>query len=209
MINPLQSSRLPLLVVVAVFAVAPLSTALGATAPEKEAEAATETKQAVPPSCGNGLLDASEDCKICPQDCTVSKCTATTSKHDVAVSFQWPPGTYPDTVVMVVSYRSNRLSLPGNRQAPETQKRLKSSGPFTAEAVFDMGYAARVVIGHDEQLPADLFRLEFDGCQGVGAPTADDLSCYVESCAMDGAAVVNCGCRIEGISAQASARSTE
>jgi len=145
--------------------------------------------------CGDGLLDAGENCKDCPADCAPQACTPSTSHAVFEIKFVPPLAPDVTTTVLRVAYRSDRLSLPGAGTEAPVRARIKPSPGAAMVVANDLDYAVRVVVSGSTALPPGvLFTLEFDGCNGAPAPSAADLSCAVEACANSSGPTNDCHC---------------
>ncbi len=171
---------------------------LGATSGKDPADTAKVGKSATAPTteCGNGILEAGESCDTCAEDCKIRDCEPTDTKYRVEFSAGWPASTFPDAATIMVAYRSDKLHLAGEDQDESVKAALTTKEkPYDIQAIRDFEYGARLVLAESERLPADgLFSLEFQGCKGAGAPTADDLRCIMEGCAGNGVDIANCTC---------------
>ncbi len=156
--------------------------------------AANESQKA---SCGNGLLEPGESCKTCAADCTPKECTPKNS-YRAAISVVSPEASPATAVTLQVSYRTNRLSIPGAKQDKATMARVdfgESASGITAAN--DLGYSIRLVRAESSALPAPMATVELDGCEGAPPPTDQDLVCIVEGCAGKGGVIADaCTCSV-------------
>ena len=144
--------------------------------------------------CGNGFLEPGETCTSCAADCQISACTASgTKKFTVHYS-----GTRDaSSLSILVGYRSDRVSLPGNANQSTVGQRVteRPSGTFI---VNDLNYALRTVMGGTNPKPSGkLYAVEFDLCRNAPAPTTDDFGCTVEGCSDAFGPIPGCVCTVE------------
>lgn len=98
-------------------------------------------------------------------------------------------------MTLLIGYRDNLISLPGNGTAPAARIRLRPSGSTVTPN--DLDYALRVVMSRAGGLPAGrLFVVDFDSCSGAAAPTTADLSCTVAGCSNSSGPISGCTCSV-------------
>jgi hypothetical protein len=143
--------------------------------------------------CGNGILEAGETCASCPSDCTVRPCVVSKPVRTVSVRFAPPPDQEISGVTLLLSYRSDLVSLPGSGAGAAVRLIDKPQGAIVA--VNDLDYAARIVVGSSAPIPLGrLLAIEFDSCDGAAAPSATDFACTVEACATVFGRAQGCAC---------------
>jgi len=143
------------------------------------------------PPCGNGKLDAGENCDdsnalqesgigpadFCPADCSIAACTPS-GAATATVNFTSAADLTGLTIVLY--YDESRVQVPGVNSDPPVQNAVLSSSFATTPV--DTGYALRVV-SIDPSLvgvaAGQAFTVTFDTCQGAPALTAGDLNCFV------------------------------
>jgi hypothetical protein len=171
------------------FAIALLAATAAAAAP-----VAPAPKSGV---CGDGLLEAGEDCKQCAADCTVKACEPGAAKAAFSIALSAPEEQTPSTAVVRIAYRSDLLMLPGSGSDPALRNRIRGTSESPVSVFNDLDYAVRVVLARPKQLAlGDLFTVEFDACRGARIPTAADVACVVEACANANGAITGCECRV-------------
>jgi cysteine-rich repeat protein len=204
------------------FTITPAATATAsasATATPQPSGEATHTPTVTPTPtvapCGNALLEpnerdeicptpipdrqCAEPCDDCPADCVPRECPLVDEPPTAAfdVLFQPPLGEQPTTVTVLIPYRTNLVSLPGTGTEPAVRRNLRIPMPLpSALGANDFEIAVRIVLGRNDPLPATLFSVVFEVCDGAPAPLAADLLCIVEGCAAGGTPVTGCGCSI-------------
>ncbi|MEO8601289.1 MAG: hypothetical protein ABI629_01800 [bacterium] len=162
-----------------------------ATATASDALAVGSSPASSNPTCGNGKLDAGENCDdsnalqesgvgpadFCPADCSIALCTPS-GVATASVNFASTVDLTALTVVLY--YDESKVQVPGVNSDPPVQNAVLSSSFATTPV--DTGYALRVV-SIDPSLagiPAgQAFTVTFDSCQGAPALTAGDLKCFV------------------------------
>lgn len=133
----------------------------------------------------------------CPGDCVVGPCTVPTpaTLRTYNVNLAYPPGRKPESVTILLGYKSSKVSLPGSGSTPAS--RFTSWPSNTARGFNDLNYAVRVVatraVGFDV---GRLFTVNFDGCSGQSAPTAAEFGCTVEGCGSATGAIADCTCSV-------------
>lgn len=139
--------------------------------------------------CGDALISGGETCESCPQDCKPRPCEPK-GRYKFAIDLQNHPAWEPTAMTIHVSYRTDKLSLPGTGKEKSVTERL-SFGPAGGgiTAVFDVDHSVRVVRAESEKITNPIVTIEFDGCASAAAPTVDDLDCVVEGCAYIGGTI--------------------
>ena len=159
--------------------------------------------EAPPATCGNGLLEIGESCQTCEADCKPQPCSPQ-GRFRASVSVVSPEASPASAATLNISYRSNRLSIPGTGQDKSATERINfgdSSSGITAFKDFD--YSIRLVRAEGSTLPRPMVTIDFDGCAGAAKPTESDLVCVVEGCAGKGGAIADactCGIAMEPVS---------
>lgn len=156
---------------------------------------ATATATATIPvvMCGDGLLEPSESCEICPADCQAASCSAS-GRYLFEVGYSGSRSA--TSLAVLVTYRSSSMSLPGSANQATVGQRVteRPSGTFV---VNDLNYALRVVLGGSSPKPAGkLFAVDFDGCQTMPPPGANDVRCIVEGCSDGFGRINDCACTV-------------
>lgn len=172
-------------------AVATLATDPGSLPPATKQIAELRT-----PVCGNGILDAEEDCDTCARDCVPTRCEPSGSRHRYAVDFTPALGVSINAATLRLGYRSARLTLPGGGGDLATRARLRPAESRLTIIPNHLGHATRVVVASADGLSGRLFEIELDGCKGAPAPAPGDVNCVVEGCASSGGPARGCSCRI-------------
>jgi hypothetical protein len=149
-------------------------------------------------ACGNGVLEAGEDCDICAVDCEILPCdTPGDPMQAFQVDFDIPLGQAPTVAAILVGYRSDRVSVPTSR----TGSRITDRPADTSQLVSGQGYAVRVVLSAQSgsTIPAGhAFVVHFDSCSGAD-PVADaDFGCTVQSCGSNAGPIDGCTCTVTG-----------
>ncbi|HSP99118.1 MAG TPA: hypothetical protein VL049_17990 [Candidatus Dormibacteraeota bacterium] len=194
---PVHRSRSTLLsaaILVGLFGASSVAGAAPDTAAVTTPAAATTTSAA---SCGDGLLGKDETCDSCPADCQPSTCKVK-GRRKVTVDLA-PQSGYETVgaVTVLLGYRKNVLSLPGEKNAPAAKARVKPRHSTAQVFVNDLGYALRVVVSSQQGLPAGpLLDVDLDTCAGAPAAELGDLGCRVESCAQGGGNLYACACSV-------------
>lgn len=147
------------------------------------------------PLCGNGLVDREENCKSCAADCKPLPCTPSSDRYLVEISLAAHPAWEPTAATVHLSYRTNRLSIPGSGSDQAVRERVDFGASDSGITAFnDLDHTIRIVRAEGKPLPHPLATIELDGCAGAAPPTEDDLVCVVEGCAGVGG-VIEDGCR--------------
>jgi len=139
--------------------------------------------------CGDGVIEAGETCDdgntqngdACPPDCRIVVCSPDGTTTVAAVSFTPPTGTSVGSLTVFVEYPDGVVQIPGSGGDASVGSRItdKPSG-FLVDG-FDYDYAVRVALaGSRALIPGQLFRVNFDHCQGAGPPDVADFHCTVE-----------------------------
>jgi len=158
--------------------------------------AAVVSRAGAATTCGNGLLDAGETCTACPADCVVQRCTAGAQRVIVGIEGTWTADEHVSGVTVVLSYRGNRVSLPGKGSDSTVRSRVTDTPADAVVAVNDLDYALRVVLARGTPMPAGrLLNVAFDQCDGAPPVTASDFACSIEGCASVYGPAASCGCR--------------
>jgi cysteine-rich repeat protein len=141
--------------------------------------------------CGDGVVQVGETCDdgntvnddgigpadFCPSDCSVGPCTASGTRS-VTVNFNAPSSVVGMTIVL--TYDDTKVRIPGQFADAAVQARLSSTAfSFTPN---DLNYALRNVLLDSSFAGVSsgaAFQVQFDACEGGGAPTAGDFSCVV------------------------------
>ncbi len=142
--------------------------------------------------CGDGLVSGGETCETCAEDCKPRACTPA-GRHKVAVALQSHPAWEPTAATIHLSYRTDKLSLPGTGKDKSVVERVDFGESSSINAVFDVDHSLRVVRADAKRIPVPMVVVEFDGCEGASPPSVDDLDCVVEGCAHVGG-VLKDGC---------------
>jgi hypothetical protein len=147
--------------------------------------------------CGNGLVDRDETCKSCEADCNPLPCTPSGDRYLAAISLATHPAWEPTAATIHLSYRTNRLSIPGSGSEEAVRSRVDFGASDSGITAFnDLDHTIRIVRAEGKPLPRPLATIELDGCAGTATPTDADLVCVVEGCAGVGG-VIEDGCRCE------------
>ena len=165
-----------------------------ATATATAAATLTPTPAGV---CGNGLLEMGETCESCAADCVVQTCNLANPAPTVTFRVNWepPPGQPVSVIRVLVSYRTNLVSLPGSGTGPSSRIKNKPSNSITS--VNDLNYGLDVLVSKSGSLPVGrLFTVDFDRCTGAAAPSVDDFSCVVTDCGSSFGPVDGCKCSV-------------
>jgi cysteine-rich repeat protein len=171
----------------------------------------TPTPTATPDLCGNGLIDEGETTQVggmtvpmgasgasCPDDGTPLSCEAS-GEHTFALGFNPPPGASPSSLIVLLSYRTDRLSLPGSGLAGTVRQRIVTPPPPpTILTVNDLDVALRIILSRAGVIPRGLLAtVRFDGCSGAPPPAVEDLVCFIEGCGSSSGDVAGCTCTVE------------
>lgn len=144
--------------------------------------------------CGNALLERGESCDTCSKDCEPTKCTPH-NRYTFQVRVLPPLGAEPIAATLHVSYRTDRLSIPGTGQDKEVLARIDFGPDPGITAVNDQDYSLRLVRSQGKGLTNPYVSIQFDGCvDAPAAPSADDIVCVVEGCAGAGGVIEGCTC---------------
>ncbi len=160
----------------------------------------TTTPTPTPPgaACGNGFLEAGEDCVSCPADCVVQSCSVATPAPTVSfrVDLIPPPGQAPTGATVLMGYNSALVSIPGTGNAASVRQRVVPPAPLPQSfSVNDLDYAVRVVITRNTTL-GHLFTARFDTCSGAPPALSADFGCIVEGCAGGAGPITGCTCTV-------------
>jgi len=145
--------------------------------------------------CGDALLDGDESCESCPADCEPRPCQAQ-GRHAFDLIVVPPLGAEPIAATLRVSYRTDRLMIPGTAQEHGVRGRVDFGPEQGITALNDLDHALRLVRGEGKGLVNPLVAIDFDGCKGAPTPTAADIACVVEGCAGAGGAITGCTCKV-------------
>lgn len=147
-------------------------------------------KQAV---CGDGLVSGGETCETCATDCKPRLCKPA-GRYKFAIDLQSHPAWEPTAATIHLSYRTDKLSLPGTASDRSVVERVGFGDSGSGiNAIFDVDHSLRVVRAESKPIPKPMAVIEFDGCDGAPPPTSEDLDCVVEGCAYVGG-VIQDGC---------------
>lgn len=147
------------------------------------------------PTCGDHLLEAGETCESCAADCQPATCKATAERVPVEVEWRPPTGQDASSLTLVVSYRTDRVGLPGSGATP--QSRLAHAPANAIVLLNDLDHGVKVVLTKSGALePGRVFTLDFDRCAKAPPPTQADFTCRVEGCATAAGDVQGCTCRV-------------
>lgn len=116
-------------------------------------------------------------------------------RQRLEVALMPPEGADLSTVVIDLSYDSQRVAIPGTRNEAAVQARFDGFPAGAISAVNDMDGTVRVVVAASTPLPVGqpLFTVAFDVCGG-DEPDARDYSCAVSSCVAMIAPIDGCRC---------------
>jgi hypothetical protein len=172
---------------------------------------ATGTPGSGAAECGNGFLEPGEsfdDPAVgqvgdpagvpCPADATVFACEPSEERIAVEVHFNAPMGATPNSVTVLLGYRSDLVSLPGSGLVLSVRQRITTPPPppFVLSPN-DLDYALRLVLSRTSPLGEGLlFSASFDRCTGAPAAAADQFGCFIEGCAGAGGPVADCTCSV-------------
>lgn len=174
-----------------------LASAFAAPAAEQPAPnvwpTAVPEAPAPPAECGNALLERGESCDTCPQDCEPRDCKSK-GRHAFQIRALPPIEAEPIAATLQISYRTDRLKLPGEKQEKSVLERIDFGADPGITAANDLGYSLRLVRSEGTGLKNPVAVITFDGCKGAPEPTAEDLVCVVEGCAGAGGAITGCTC---------------
>jgi hypothetical protein len=143
--------------------------------------------------CGDALLDGDETCESCAADCQPRSCQPA-GRHAFDLSVAPPLGAEPIAATLRVSYRTDRLMIPGTEQEDQVRERIDFGPDAGITALNDLDHSLRLVRGEGNGLVNPLVSIEFDGCKGAPSPTAADIACVVEGCAGAGGVINGCTC---------------
>ncbi len=164
----------------------------------KDDSAQRPTNPAPTTVCGNGLIERGEDCKSCAIDCTPLSCAPGKPTYLVSISLATHPAWEATAATIHLSYRTDRLAIPGNGSSEAVRRRVDfgSSDPGIT-AFNDLDHSIRIVRAEAKPLPRPLVTIELDSCAGAPEPAIGDLSCVVEGCAGLGGAIEDgCACEL-------------
>jgi cysteine-rich repeat protein len=170
----------------------PTVTPTGGTQPPTDTPTPTATP--TPNPCGDGFLEPGETCDSCPQDCQVLACTPGMPTQEFGVDLNAPLGSNPSTVLIVIGYKSDRVSLPS-----AATSRVKNRPPGTSQLVNNLGYGVKVLLSAQagNTVPnGQVFTIDFDSCAGTDPVTPAYFGCTVASCASSSGPIDGCVCSI-------------
>lgn len=135
-------------------------------------------------------------------DIEIFACTPGSATVDVVVSFARPVGTTPTSVVTLLSYSSDIVSMPGDfanfRDTVPQFETLRDPAPFVF-TVRDFDFASRVVFTETDPnnpIDGDLYMATFELCDGAAEPIEEDFACVIEGCSGVGGALAGCECNV-------------
>jgi len=157
-----------------------------------------EPGERAPDPGGSGFVGDAEGTD-CPEDAVIRACTAGTDMVTVMVSYQPPIGTSATSITSLLSYRSDRVQIPGTGRVREVADRfegLRDPAPFVF-TVSDFDFATRVVFVDTQTLaPGVLYQATFDVCEAALPVDDETFACVVEGCAGTGGTISGCTCTV-------------
>jgi cysteine-rich repeat protein len=143
-------------------------------------------------ACGNGTVDCGETCDDgntsnfdnCPSDCVIDACTANTGSSQFA-TVNFAGSAQVAGIVVFVDYPEGKVSIPGSGGSPPVPSRITGTPSGTSAVPNDLDHALREVVTESTPFTTipvgQLFKINFETCQGQPAPTAGEFTCTVIS----------------------------
>ena len=144
-------------------------------------------------ACGNNTVDCGETCDDgntsnldnCPSNCVIAACTPNSGSSQFATVNFATSGPAVAGIVVFVDYPEGLVSIPGSGGAPPVPSHISGNPAGTSAVPNDLDHALRAVVTENTPgatMPAgQLFRINFETCQGAPAPTAGQFTCTVLS----------------------------
>jgi len=145
-------------------------------------------------ACGNNTVDCGETCDDgntnnfdnCPSDCVIDACTPNSGSSQLTtVNFATSGGAQVAGIVVFVDYAESKVSIPGSGGTPPVPSHITGNPSGTTAVPNDLDHALRVVVTENAPFTTmpvgQLFRVNYETCQGAPAPTAGDFTCTVIS----------------------------
>jgi cysteine-rich repeat protein len=143
-----------------------------------------------PTGCGNGVQTVGESCDdgntsnndSCPADCLVDACAPVGGSSQMfTVSFAVSGGVGVASISVLLDYPEGKISIPGS--GPAAQNRITVVPTSTSASTNDLDHALREVVTKTTPFttiaPGQLFRVDFETCQGAPGAVAGDFNCTV------------------------------
>jgi len=143
--------------------------------------------------CGNHVTDVGETCDDgnldnfdgCPNNCKEEACTPIAGSVRGA-TVNWASPVSVGSMTVLVDYPEGRVNIPGSGGSIPAGilTGFPSGTSPQANDIGNQGYALREVVVKATAItprPGQLFKINFEDCQGATPPTAGDFSCTVES----------------------------
>jgi cysteine-rich repeat protein len=144
-------------------------------------------------ACGNNTVDCGETCDDgntsnldnCPSNCVIAACTPNSGSSQFATVNFATSGPAVAGIVVFVDYPEGLVSIPGSGGTPPVPSHVSGNPAGTSAVPNDLDHALRAVVTENTPgatMPAgQLFRINFETCQGAPAPTAGQFTCTVLS----------------------------
>ncbi len=145
------------------------------------------------PTCGNALFEPGESCTSCPADCQPRSCEPSDEVR-FAIRVLPPLGAEATAAALHVSYRTDRLIIPGTQQDASVRSSVNFGSSSGIVALNDLDHSIRLVRGEGKSLPTPYAVIDFRQCNNAPKAAAGDLACVVEGCAGSGGVIEGCTC---------------
>jgi cysteine-rich repeat protein len=143
--------------------------------------------------CGNRIVDVGETCDDgnldnfdgCPNNCKEEACIPIAGSVRGA-TVNWNSPVSVGSLTVLVDYPEGRVNLPGSGGAipPGILFDFPSGTSPQANDIGNQGYALREVIVKATAItprPGQLFKINFEDCEGATPPAGTDFACTVET----------------------------
>ena len=143
--------------------------------------------------CGNRVVDVGETCDDgnlanfdgCPNSCKEEACTPIAGSVRVA-TVNWTAPVSVGSLTVLLDYPEGRVNLPGSGGGipPGILFGFPSGTSPQANDIGNQGYALREVVVKATAItprPGQLFKINFEDCQGTTPPGGTDFACTVEA----------------------------
>jgi cysteine-rich repeat protein len=172
--------------------------------------AATADTTGCQPLCGNGSIDAGEDCDDgnyvngdgCPNDCTLVNCTTDGTQVTANINVTVPAHYMGANVLQVyIEYPEDKIKIPGTGNAQLVFDNYFATDAGAGIDLNDLNYGIYILengagVTNIAGLPS-FGQIEFDHCDLAAAPADTDFDCIVLDASNAGGTVAGATCTVD------------
>ncbi|MEO8601295.1 MAG: hypothetical protein ABI629_01830 [bacterium] len=124
-----------------------------------------------------------------------NQCTPGETRQMLTLELRDAGAQAPISVVVALDYDAALVRMPDSGSSSAVRQRLRPRIDGAVVTPNDHGSQLRVMAARGGGIAAGpLVDVELDRCLGARAPTAEDFTCIIESCAGSGGGLSACGC---------------